>query len=200
MVPVEGLPLTFYYMQLPDDWFNCYMEYTDDEGRICGKMFRHVPLEVMAKAALMSIDIRNEDRGLYDRLFNSTAENIDENPFYISAKASGNEEIERRLRLSYRIATKEDCEWLSDRTGKRILPSFPKEYNRSYTVEADAELARLLIDSGFQLLHRPSFSMKGCTHKKMQINPHIKMAVDAGKVDAETISAGEFLKMYEGNA
>ena len=56
---------------------------------------------------------------------------------------------------------------------------------------------KILYDSGYVLLHRPYFAMRGSTHSKYQLNPHTRRGVDAAKVDDPSISFVEFLKLFE---
>ena len=51
--------------------------------------------------------------------------------------------------------------------------------------------------SDFRILHRPWFAMPGQTHSLIELNPHKKEGVDAGSVNAKTISFTDFLKLYE---
>ncbi len=60
--------------------------------------------------------------------------------------------------------------------------------------------AALLEGSGYHLLHVAHFAMRGKTHEKCAINPHIRVLKDAAAGDAAAMSFKEFMKMIEENA
>lgn len=79
----------------------------------------------------------------------------------------------------------------------RTLPKLPEEFNRNYVVQADTIDRTLLKDSGYSVLHRPYFAMKGSTHDNWMLNPHTRSGVDAAKKDEPAISFDEFLALFE---
>ena len=80
------------------------------------------------------------------------------------------------------------------------MPGLPEEYDKAYVVARNSLSAsdwKMLDNSGYQIWHRPYFAMGGSTHSRIEINPHTKRIVDAGKVDAEVISFEEYLRLFE---
>lgn len=128
-----------------------------------------------------------------------TAETISQHPLTAAAEKAGLVQLEKIVRLYYHLADKEDCRILAEMTGRRILPALPEEYNRYYTVDAanmtddDYELLEI---SGYELLHRPYFAMKGHTHGKITLNPHTKYGSDAAREEEPAITFNEFLKLF----
>lgn len=125
-----------------------------------------------------------------------TADTIYSNPIYKAAEDLGDELLMHQIKLYYRIASREECEWLSDRLGARILPSLPESFDKDYIVEIDDQYIRLLKQSGYSVMHTPYFSMRGKTHSKWSLNPHKKNGIDAARVDSDAISFAAFLDMF----
>jgi hypothetical protein len=140
------------------------------------------------------------DKGLYDILMSSNEETIGDNPLYEYAVSQGDVMLARRLRLYYRIATDEECGWLSEKLGYRILPSLPAEYDNDYYVDSDGIDYELLLISGYRILHTPYFSMKGSTHSVWTLNPHAKTGVDAAKCGSDTITFSEYMSFFESSS
>jgi hypothetical protein len=67
----------------------------------------------------------NEDQ--YEIFMSPDEKTIKDNPLYKYALSTGDELLAHKLKLYYRIATDEDCGWLSETLGVRILPSLPEE-------------------------------------------------------------------------
>ena len=131
-------------------------------------------------------------------LIEPTAEIIEINPLYVAAGKTGDEKMQKLLKLYYHIATEEECLWLQNTLGVRVLPSLSEEYNRNYYVRGDEISENLLDHSGYTILHRPYFAMMNSTHSIWTLNPHTKIGVDAAKKDVTTISFSEYLAMFEG--
>ncbi len=79
-----------------------------------------------------------------------------------------------------------------------ILPVLSEEYDIDYVVDAKtiSEEDHIMLEREYQLLHRPYFAMKGCTHSKYKLNPHTKIGVDAEVVEANAITFQEFMDFY----
>ena len=132
-----------------------------------------------------------------EELHHGTPEGVEKNPLYLSAGASGDVLMQKQLKIVYRVASPEDCAWLSEKTGKPVLPSLPEAYDRKYYVRTDSIDFDTLHRSGYQLLHRPYFAMNGSTHEAYSLNPHTKSGVDAAPDEAETISFEEYLELFK---
>ena len=126
-----------------------------------------------------------------------TLENLDEDRFYQAAKAAGDELLQVQLKNYYRLTDREECLWLGEILGGRFLPVLGKEYDQTYTIPSDEIDWKMIHRSDFRILHRPWFAMPGQTHSLIELNPHKKEGVDAGSVNAKTISFTDFLKLYE---
>ena len=134
---------------------------------------------------------------VYLKICESKEDDLCENALYMAAVAAGDEKMEKRLKIYYNIATPAECSRLGKFLGVRILPKLPEEYDKNYVVDVDTIDGKILYDSGYVLLHRPYFAMRGSTHSKYQLNPHTRRGVDAAKVDDPSISFVEFLKLFE---
>ena len=141
-----------------------------------------------------------EDKGLKelsDVLRRTPANLLSENPFYLAALDSDDELLQLQIRPHYNLADKEDCRKLEEALGYRILPPLGEAYNRTFAIPSEEIDCELLRRSGYGILHRPYFSMRGYTHDLWEINPHTKSGVDAAKVGAEPTSYPAFLKLFE---
>ena len=54
----------------------------------------------------------------------------------------------------------------------------------------------ILNQSGYRVVHRPYFAMKGSTHDKWELNPYTKTGVDAAMKDDDGISFSELLAIF----
>ncbi|MBE6738666.1 MAG: hypothetical protein E7566_08500 [Ruminococcaceae bacterium] len=77
------------------------------------------------------------------------------------------------------------------------LPKLSEKFNRNYYVKADTVNIRLLSNSGYAMLHRPYFAMKGSTHSAITLNPHTKVCIDAAPMSEQAICFQDFLKLFE---
>ena len=132
-------------------------------------------------------------------LIDSTKETISENPIFNAALEQDDKLLALILKLHYGIADDDECSFLSDLFGYRILPALSEEYNKEYVIEGDID-RDLLQHSGYRMLHRPYFALMGCargTDRRKTLNPHTKQGVDAGSVSLEAISFQEYLKLFD---
>lgn len=81
--------------------------------------------------------------------------------------------------------------------GGRVLPPLPEEFDRYYTVNADNIDRDLLRRSGYQILHRPGFAMRGNTYRKWQLNPARRLGLDFAADNAPALDFAEFLELFE---
>lgn len=142
---------------------------------------------------------REANREKMDAVHHSSRETICNNPVYAAAISQGEDLFAKILKLHYGITDRREEACLSERFGWRLLPQLPEDFNRDYYVDADTidrEDCLLLYRSGYGILHRPYFAMKGSTHKMFTLNPHKKSGVDAAPVGAEAITFREYLGMF----
>ena len=132
-----------------------------------------------------------------DLLIYSDKETITENPLYLAAATNGDDVLIRQLKLHYGIATDEECSWLSEWMGCRILPPLSPGCDKTYVVEASGIDSSLLDRSGYRIIHRPYFAMKDSTHFLWQLNPHTKNGIDAAKAGAGFITFNEYLALFD---
>lgn len=81
--------------------------------------------------------------------------------------------------------------------GGRVLPPLPEEFDRYYTVNADNIDRDLLRRSGYRILHRPGFAMRGNTYRKWQLNPARRFGLDFAADNAPALDFAEFLELFE---
>jgi hypothetical protein len=139
----------------------------------------------------------NEDQ--YEIFMSPDEKTIKDNPLYKYALSTGDELLAHKLKLYYRVATDEECGWLSETLGVRILPSLPEEYDKDYYVDADGIDRDLLLNSGYRILHRPYFAMKGSTHSMCTLNQHTRGGIDAAKIGSEPVTFSEYLELFSKN-
>lgn len=132
----------------------------------------------------------------HDMLLRSTETTIAKNPIYQAAVVQNDELFAMILKLYYGIADDDECSYLSDYLGCRILPSLPEEYDRNYVVERSDVDYTMLNRSGYRIFHRPAMAMHGYTHSKITLNPHVKEGVDAARIDDGSISFNDYLNLF----
>lgn len=116
------------------------------------------------------------------------------------AKERNDLELQRKFRLFYNVETKEDIDELSKDMNYEILPKLDETFNINYVVDNISEKdIELLDNSGYHILHRPYFAMKGSTHSKWILNPHNKGEVDAASVDGDAISFEDYKSVIYNN-
>ena len=101
-----------------------------------------------------------------------------------------------QLKFYYNLVSDEEAEELKQLLNTKLLPPLGDEYDRYYSVVRDTIDFQLLKDSGYKILHRPYFSMKGSTHKLYSLNPHTRTAVDAAYENSEYITFEDYLKLF----
>ena len=194
--------VTLWYRRLSRTRFAAVLTYPDDEGVLCKQYFPVTSLESLIRE--LSYIRATPWRKLFpegtcpiEELHNGTPEGVERNPLYLSAGAVGDILMQKQLKIVYRVASPEDCAWLTEKDGKPVLPPLPEDYDRKYYVRTDSIDFDILRRSGYQLWHRPYFAMKGSTHKAYSLNPHTKYGVDAAPDEAETISFEEYLELFK---
>ena len=196
-IDLSEFGLNLYYRRISDELFNVLWESETQDG----KRYRFkeaIPLsDVIREIRFTELGRGGDFRDRVERLFCSTKETIEENPLYCFAVETGDAILRDRLLIYYRIADEAVCKRVSDNIGARILPSLPKEYDKTYSVEARTIDYELLERSGYRILHRPYFAMQGSTHNACTLNPYTKEGVDAAKVDLPMITFEEYLKLFD---
>ena len=191
-----------WYRRLSRSRFAAVLTYPDDEGILCKQYFPETSLESLIRE--LSYGLSAPWRKLFpegtcpiEELHHGTPEGVEKNPLYLSAGASGDVLMQKQLKIVYRVASPEDCAWLSEKGGKPVLPALPESHDKRYYVRTDTIDFDTLHRSGYQLLHRPYFAMKGSTHEAYSLNPHTKYGVDAAPDEAEIISFDEYLELFK---
>lgn len=183
-----------YYESKSFGKYSCLVRFTDSENVLRYVCYDSLRIgEIIRDIAWLA---RNYDFG--DLLIDSTKDTIVNNPFYISAVKNNNKQLQKQLKLYYRIATEKECSWLSKLFGVKILPSLPKAFDKPYYIDSDTISIKTLSDSGYEIAHRPYFAMGDSTHSIWQLNPHAKKGVDAAPVNS-TISFKEYIEIIESN-
>ena len=193
--------VTIWYRRLSRSRFAAVLTYPDDEGFLCKEYFPATGLESLIRE--LSYGFSAPWRKLFpegacpiEELRSGTPEGVERNPLYISAGASGDVLMQKQLKIVYRVASPEDCAWLAEKSGKPVLPALPEAYDRKYYVRTDSIDFDLLHRSGYQLLHRPYFAMKGSTHEAYSLNPHTKYGVDAAPENTEFMDFKAYLELF----
>lgn len=126
-----------------------------------------------------------------------TREELMKDSFCFQAAKYYNDEILMlELLVRENLATNEECKRLSVLTGRTILPKADIKYNKTFVVNRDGIDITILDQSGYRILHRPYFAMKGSTHDKWELNPYSKTGVDAAMKDDDGISFTELLQIF----
>ena len=190
-----------WYRRLSHKSFSAVFEYRDDEGVLHKKIFPETGLESLIRELSYSPspswrDLFPEGDCPIEELHRGTPKGVEKNPIYLTAGAAGDVLLQKQLRLVYRVDSPEDCKWLSEALGQPVLPSLPDKHDREYYVQTGTIDFDLLRRSGYQILHRPAFGMKGSTRSVCTLDPHRKYGVDAAPKDAEAISFEEYLKLF----
>ena len=126
-----------------------------------------------------------------------TREDLMNDSFYFQAAKYYNDEIFMlELLVRENLATNDECKRLSGLTGRTILPKADIKYNKTFVVHRDGIDVDVLDQSGYRILHRPYFAMKGSTHDKWELNPYSKTGVDAAMKNDDGISFTELLAIF----
>ncbi len=199
--PMDSLGVTLYYAHEPGGDYSYIIEFRNKEGaeeiRVFEKQELHSMLFDISFAADKAFACVKSEREL---LTCSAGEAVRDNPLYRAAQALGDVLLQDQLSLYFNADDAGVRRRLSARFGWTILPCLSKDFDRFYVVEARTVNSTLLERSGYRLLHVPYFAMRGKTHEKCAINPHIRVLKDAAAGDAAAMSFKEFLKMIKENA
>lgn len=194
--------VVLWYRRLSRRYFSAVLTYPDDEGVLRKEYFPATDLDPLI--CELSYRPSSSWRKLFpegtcpiEELYHGTPEGVEKNPLYLAAGAVGDVLMQKQLKIVYRVASPEDCAWLAEKSGKPVLPALPEAYDRKYYVRTDSIDFDLLHRSGYQILHRPYFGMRGSTHEAYSLNPHTKSGVDAAPDEAETISFEEYLELFK---
>ena len=191
-----------WYRRLNCRHFSAVLTYPDNKGVLCKEYYPATDLESLIRELSFgrSASWRKlfpEETCSIEKLHHGTPEGVKRNPLYLSAGASGDALMQKQLKIVYRVASPEDCAWLTEKGGLPVLPALPEDYDKKYYVRTDSIDFALLHRSGYQILHRPYFAMKGSTHDACSLNPHTKYGVDAAPDGAEIISFEEYLELFK---
>lgn len=173
-------------------------QYNQQRPETC--WLKNLPIGEIIRETAFRLCFGREDKGLEelsDVLRRTPANLLSENLFYLAALASGDELLQLQIRLHYNLADKDDCRKLEEALGYRILPPLGAEFDCDFVIPSEEIDYVLLLRSGYGILHRPYFSMRGYTHDLWEINPHSKSGVDAGKADGDHISFQDFLNLFQ---
>ena len=139
-----------------------------------------------------------KDRAI-SHFFESKEDTIGDNPLYRSAIEHNDFALQKEIKLYYNLADRRECSLLGRLLGYRVLPPLPAEFDRNCYVDSDTIKTEMLDRSGYGILHRPYFAMKGSTHAVWTLNPHRKSGVDAAPANEPGISFQEFLELFDGD-
>lgn len=177
------------YKNNVDKNYDLYFEYTNNDNII--------ELYLLKNISICNPHLRLDLYPLTDVIITDDIEN---NPLYILAKERNDLVLQRKFRLFYNVETKEDIDELSKDMDYEILPKLDETFNINYVVDNISEKdIELLDNSGYHILHRPYFAMKGSTHSKWTLNPHTKGGVDAAKENADAITFEEYKNIINDN-
>ena len=202
IIPMKYLAMTIYFKHKDRCRFHFMLEFFDEKegNQLVTQIFNVNSIGDMIKEIeFSSRSIKKETTKMDDLLTFSTRKIIHQNPIYQAAVQTGDVLLQHQIKLYYRIANNEECAWLSDLYGVRILPSLSKDYDRDYVVDRASIDGALLEHSGYEIRHRPYFSMQGYTHTKYTLNPYTKKGRDAARYDETPISFQEYLELFEKN-
>lgn len=200
-VEIKELNTVVYYHHYDKQIYRFLAEYHNGRGKTVTDGVKDGGIGGLISSVPSCFDIiRNEERErIWDVLRASDEKTIMENQFYLKAIEFDDVLMQKKMRLHYNIASEEDCLWLSEALGYRILPALGEEYDKSYVVKSDTIDGVLLKHSGYTVLHRPNIAMYGNTRRMYQLNPHRKSGVDAAREDSEAIDFCDYLDMFNNN-
>jgi len=198
-IPEAGL--TIFYRPAEED----YQWILQRENRQTGAVTTELPLRQGTDALLHRLESlmlwgKTLPEEVRELLLKPTAETLPQHPLVASAIQNGDDLLVHQIRLYYGLEAAADCESYAALLGEDILPPLPEEYNRSYAIDRETispEQLALLHRSGYKLLHRAYFAMRGYTHAIVSLNPCTKVGVDAGKQGEEMLSFEEYLTLFE---
>lgn len=197
-VDISALNVRLYYKRVGTERYDCLIEQITPSENASVKCLHLCELKkITGEITWPDFDVNTEEeKKLIEILDESDEETINENPLYISAVENGDKIMQIQLKRYYDIATDEEREWLSSVIHDRVLPELPDNYDKDFAVQRDTIDELMLLRSGYKVLHRPCFAMKGSTHKYWALNPHTKCGVDAVAENTEGICFGEYLALF----
>lgn len=209
-VRVEGLDGFVYYRRVTRGApfsrriFDVVMVFPDESGEAVKVLFRNCHVSDMigqiARSGHLFGKKTEEAEKALDYICHSDNKTIAFNPLYLSAVKENDKMMQCKLKLLYGIADEDECRYISEKTGVRILPSLPERYDKNYVISKESTTYEdyiLLVNSGYRIVHRPCQAMRGSTYNNSTLNPHTKYGVDAADNDAEAISFDEFLALFD---
>lgn len=197
-IEIKELNTVVYYQHREKQMYRFLTEYYNGNEKTVTDGVKEGGIGRLINSVPSGLDlIRNEERQkIWNVLDASDEKTIMENPFYIKAIELDDVTMQKQMKLEYNIASEEDCLWLSEALGYRILPALGEEYDKNYVVKTDNIDVELLDHSGYRVLHRPYFAMQSSTHGLWQLNPHTKSGADAARKDSEAIDFCDYLDLF----
>lgn len=174
----------------------CYINRKGEEGSV---FYKNSTLESMITKIYMISTVLDSkyEKTLLPALKEPTEKSIKKNPLYIAARKVGDREFLNKLRKYYGLPEEKERKYIMKRFHRRVLPELPEEYNKDYIVSCKDMDVGLLRRSGYVIRHRPYFAMSNSTHKAWQLNPYLKLGVDAAPDGRAPMNFKEYLKMFE---
>lgn len=174
----------------------CYINRKGEEGSV---FYKNSTLESMiTKIYMISTVLASKyEKTLLPALKSPTEKSIKKNPLYIAARNVGDREFLNKLRRYYGLPVEKEQKSSRSFFCRRVLPELPEEYNKNYIVSCKDIDTGLLRRSGYVIRHRPYFAMMNSTHAAWQLNPHLKIGIDAAPDDQTPISFNEYLQLFQ---
>lgn len=174
----------------------CYINRKGEEGSV---FYKNSTLESMITKIYMISTVLDSkyEKTLLPALKSPTEKSIKKNPLYIAARNVGDREFLNKLRRYYGLPVEKEQKSSRRFFCRRVLPELPERYNKNYIVSCKDMKVGLLRRSGYVIRHRPYFAMFNSTHAAWQLNPHLKIGVDAAPDDQTPISFNEYLQLFQ---
>ena len=118
-------------------------------------------------------------------MINPTPEALHDNPLFIAADE----------KKDFILLSLLENLWGKYSVKSAYLTDFSEEFDKEYCVVTKTIPVPMIYRSGYTVLHRPYFAMRGCTHDVSTINPYKKSVIDAAKIDAPYITFYEFAEL-----
>lgn len=187
---------SLFFNHFAPDRLSVWLKYPDKSGVRNVLKEECSARELLNKAGFEYWMFHDEDSEVSDAVMCLPKEAPEKNPIYRAAGETGDRVLQMLLKLYHGAASAEECEALSAVLGYEILPPLPAAYDKVYAVKKDRSYYPLLQQSGYCIMHRPYFSMRGYTQEVWQLNPHRKKGVDAAPKGGELISFEEYLALF----
>ena len=190
--------MTIYYRHSSDVLYDTVIEFTDEDNVLSVECYKDLSIHELRKS-LTSIRCYTGDDNerLVSALFDyKEGFTINDDPLVKYAISHDDSLLELQLKLEHNQINKQECLKLSELTGKKILAPYPLNDTLKYSVYKNEIDFELLENSGYHFLHRPSFAMKGYTHKAYDIIPKDRVVVDATGCSESLIHFDEFLQLF----